>query len=291
MKFSSLKTKMLVNILGFTLLIYAMIILVITFSNRKNAVMVAGEMSASKSLEKSAQVEQFLNRPVESARNLVNSFNALRLSGNMNRNYYNKLIRETLEKNNDYLAVWTMWETNALDGNDDTYRGSSVYDEKGHYNVSFYKNKGKILLEKGGIEQYGEDYYTLPANTRQEVIMEPYYYSYTGDTSEMFFETSIAVPIIENGKTLGVIGIDIDLNELSKITSSIKLYETGFGVLVSNEGIIAAYGREDLIGGSFPKTLILLTVYCSPPLRTDSLRIRVSFQISLIRKCSPVQLL
>jgi methyl-accepting chemotaxis protein len=251
MKWNSLKTKMLVSVLGFTLVIYAVTILGITLSNRKNAVKVASEMNISKSLEKSAQVQQFLNRPVESARNLANSFNALRRSGNKNRNYYNKLIRETLEKNKDFLAVWSMWETNALDGNDDAYRGTSFYDEEGHYNVSFYKDKGEILIEKGGIEQFTEDFYTIPSKTQKEVILEPYYYSYTNDSSEMFFETSIVVPVIEDGKTIGVVGIDLDLKELSKITGSIRLFETGFGILVSNEGVIAAYNKEDLIGMKF----------------------------------------
>jgi len=109
---------MLASILGFTLVIYALTILVITLSNRKNAVKVANEMSISQSLEKSAQVQQFLNLPVESARNLANSFTALRLSGNKNRTYYSRLLKETLEKNDNFLAVWSMWEKNALDGND-----------------------------------------------------------------------------------------------------------------------------------------------------------------------------
>ncbi|MBN1791971.1 MAG: HAMP domain-containing protein [Bacteroidales bacterium] len=242
---------MLVSILGFTLLIYALTILVITLSNRKNAVKVANAMSISQSLEKSAQVQQFLNLPVESARNLANSFNALRLSGNRNRTYYSRLLRETLEKNDNFLAVWTMWEKNALDGNDLAYKGLPLYDEEGHYNVSLYKNKGQIMSEKGGVEQYSEDYYAIPAKTQKEVILEPYYYSYTEDSAEVYFETTIAVPIVENGKTLGVIGIDLDLKELSKITGSIKLYETGFGMLVSNEGVIAAYNKEEKIGGNF----------------------------------------
>ena len=251
MKWNSLKTKMLVSILGFTLVIYTMTILVITLSNRKNAVVVASEMSTSKSLETSAQVQQFLNRPIESARNLVNSFNSLRKSGNKNRKNYNELLKETLEKNSVFLAVWSMWEPNTLDANDKIYKAKYPYDEEGRYNVSFYKDKEKTLIEQGEISQYTEDFYTIPSKTQKDVILEPYYYSYTNDSSDMFFETSIVVPVIEDGKMIGVVGIDLDLKELSKITGSIKLYETGFGILVSNEGIIAAYGKEDLIGGTF----------------------------------------
>lgn len=251
MKWNSMKTKMLVSILGVTLVIYALTIVVITMSNRRNAVKVARELSTSKSLETSAQLQNYLDRPIESARNMANSFSSLRKAGNKNRSYYSGLIMETLDKNEEYLAVWSMWEDDALDGNDAAYIHSSMYDEKGHFNVTFYKNKGVIMSEKVRIENYNEDYYTLPAESQQEVIMEPYYYSYVNDSAEMFFETNVAIPIVEDGKTMGVIGVDIDLKELSKITESIRLFETGFGILVSNEGMVAAYHDQEVIGQPF----------------------------------------
>jgi methyl-accepting chemotaxis protein len=155
-----------------------------------------------------------------------------------------------------------MWEKNALDGNDLAYKGLSTYDEEGHYNVSFYKDKGQIMSEKGEIAQYSEDFYSIPAKTQKEVILEPYHYSYTEDTAKVYFETTIVVPIVEDGKMLGVIGIDLDLKALSKITGNIKLYETGFGMLVSNEGIIAAFDKEEQIANIFLRTLILQAVKC-----------------------------
>jgi methyl-accepting chemotaxis protein len=251
MKWNSLKTKMLVNILGLTIAIYALTILVITLSNRKNAINTAIEISTSKSLETSLQMEQYLNGPILSARNLAISFDALRLSGNKNRSYYTRLLKETLEKNPEYLSVWTMWEKDALDGNDAAYINSTLYDEAGHYSVTFYKDKGTILNENTLVENFNEDYYTLPAKSQKEILMEPYYYSYSEDTTEKYFTTSMEIPVVEDGKTLGVIGIDIDLKELSKITHQIKLYESGFGLLISNTGQIAAYGDENLIGESF----------------------------------------
>ena len=241
---------MLVSILGFTLLIYAITILVITISNRKNAIKFATDLSISKSLETSTQVKLYLERPIESVRNLINSFNSLRKSGNKDRKYYNELLKETLQKNDVFLAVWSMWETNELDGRDQYYKSVSPYDELGHYSVSYYKDKGQIMVEPGNSEQYKEDYYTITAKTQNEVINEPYYYSYL-EGGQKFFETSISIPIVENGKTLGVMWIDIDLKELSKIIGEIKLYNTGFGSLISNDGIIAAYSDESVIGKKF----------------------------------------
>ena len=251
MSWKSLKTKMLVSILGFTLLIYAITILVITLSNRNNAIKIATDLSISKSFETSLQVKSYLEQPIESARSIVNCFNSLRKSGNTNREYYRQLLIETLEKNNVFLAVWAMWEENTLDGNDNKYKSVTPYDELGRFNVTYYKDGGIIKNEPGTNSQFNEDYYTIAAKSQKEVIMEPYYYSYGGNEGKKFFETSIAVPVVENGKTIGVVGIDIDLKELSKIIGGIKLYNSGFGSLISNNGIIAAYSNEAIIGKKF----------------------------------------
>lgn len=247
MEFKSLKSRMLVNILGVGALVFAATILVITLSNRKNAVKVAIDMSSSKSREIAADVKIFLERPVVSAKSLASSFNSLKKSGNDNRAYYQEMLRSTLRENDVYLAVWSMWEANKLDGNDDAYVDIYPYDEEGRFNYTCYKDKGSINEEQTSVEQYNEPFYTQAATSQLVAILEPYYYSYTGDGGQQFFETSIVVPVVENGITLGVVGIDIDLKDLSKVIGNIKLFETGFGILVSNEGVIAGYGNNDLL--------------------------------------------
>jgi methyl-accepting chemotaxis protein len=239
--------------------IYSTTIVLITLSNRKNDVAVARDMCTSKSLEISAALKQYLNKPIESARNLSNSFTSLRNSGNRNRNYYNELLKETLAENKEFLAVWSMWERNALDGNDAAYKGSKDYDDEGHYSYSLFKENNQIQIEQGTVSQYQEEYYTLAAESKREVILEPYYYAYGGDTTKKFFETTVSVPVVEDGKTIGVIGIDLDLKELSKITGNIQLYKTGFGLLLSGDGSIAAHADENLVGKPFSDNFDFVT--------------------------------
>lgn len=293
MNWNSLKTKMLVSILGFTLLIYSITILVITLSDRKNAIKFATDLSISKSYETSSQVKLYFDRPIESARGLVNSFNSLRKSGNADRKYYGELLKETLEKNEVFLAVWAMWETNALDGRDLSYKSVYPYDEDGHFNVTYYKDKGKTLIEPGKNSMFSEDYYTIAAKTQKDVINEPYYYSYTGEQGLKYFETSIVVPVVENGKTLGVVGIDIDLKELSKIIGEIKLYNTGFGSLISNDGIIAAYSNEAIIGKKFNENFDFVNNDILSTIKSGELKTQVvyskQFGKDLFTCVSPIQ--
>lgn len=47
---------------------------------------------------------------------------------------------------------------------------------------------------------------------------------------------------------MGVIGIDITFDSFQQLVSNIKLYETGYGILLTQEGKIIAHKNTKLIG-------------------------------------------
>lgn len=241
MKSKSLRTQLMLNILGLTVLIFTATILYITIASRNNALNSATELSKSKANEASVVVKNYLEKPLETVINIKNSFISLKSSLIKDRAIYQKILHNALETNPNYLAVWSMWETNALDNSDQKYKGVYPFDEIGRFNFSFYKDNNLVKIEPGLSEMFEEDYYVIPTENKVETIMEPYYYSYTGDSTDNFFETSFVLPVVENNVSIGAIGVDIDLKELSSTIKNIKLYTSGFGFLVSNEGLIAAY--------------------------------------------------
>lgn len=240
-KSKSLRTQLMLNILGLTIIIFAATITYITIASRNNALNSAKELSKSKANEATVVVRNYLEKPLETALNLKNSFFTLRGAAVKNRAIFQNLLKEALVSNPNYLATWSMWERNMLDGIDDSYKSVYPYDVSGRFNFTYYKDKGKIVIEPGKDSMFDEDYYTIPTSNRVETIMEPYFYSYTGNEADNFYETSFVYPIIESEKVIGAIGIDIDLKELSETLKNIKLYNSGFGFLVSNEGLVAAY--------------------------------------------------
>ena len=58
--------------------------------------------------------------------------------------------------------------------------------------------------------------------------------------------TSVCVPIVRDGAFIGVAGIDLALEDLSKAISTIKPYETGYAFLVSNSGAFVAHPNAEL---------------------------------------------
>jgi len=131
-----------------------------------------------------------------------------------------------------------------MDNLDNLYKDSIEYGNKGRFQHAYFKTNGTIQLqmqpkEKDEDSTYLQEYYLVPKNANALTIIEPYLYDYIGDKSEEYFETSITIPDHDaNNKVIGVIGIDLDLMPLQSIYKNIKLYETGYCQLLSNEGVV-----------------------------------------------------
>jgi len=237
---------MILMILSTVFVVFAIIFSYLAISTSREAKKSATELTVSKSQEIAVQVKNYLGQAVETANTIGNSFLALKISGNANREDVSNILSKNLEENTIYLATWTMWEQNTFDGLDSKYIKDPIYSEtQGMLNRTLYKVNGEIVSEACTVDQYEEDYYSLPKSNGKLTVIEPYYYTYTGDEKDNIYETSIVVPIFENGKYGGVVGIDIELTELQKICDKVKLFNTGFATIISNQFIITATKNKE----------------------------------------------
>ena len=94
-------------------------------------------------------------------------------------------------------------------------------------------------------------YYNIAKNTRKEVVFEPYSYTAAGRQILMM---SLAVPIIEDGRVIGVAGVDISTEGIWNVLKTAKPFETGSVFLISNGGIWAAYSNASHLGQPILKT-------------------------------------
>ncbi|ORM61961.1 chemotaxis protein [Pantoea rodasii] len=74
------------------------------------------------------------------------------------------------------------------------------------------------------------------------VLLDPYVDASTGKLTITF-----AQPVIENGKTLGVVGSDVHLDTVSNTVNAIHPLEKSFAFLVDNSGKLIAAPQSDLI--------------------------------------------
>jgi methyl-accepting chemotaxis protein len=71
----------------------------------------------------------------------------------------------------------------------------------------------------------------------RETVLEPYHYTFDGKD---WLITSIAVPIIVDSKTVGVLGFDVALDGLSVRFGALRPYERGAVEIISNAGMTVA---------------------------------------------------
>ena len=103
-------------------------------------------------------------------------------------------------------------------------------------------------LGKTGYNYPDKPWYRIPRETGKAGWSEPYFDEGAGDTLMCTYSVPFYHTVKGKRQFQGVITVDISLNALSAIVSSVKIYKTGFGFLVSGEGRIITFPDREYIG-------------------------------------------
>ena len=151
------------------------------------------------------------------------------------------VVKKIIKDNSNFKCVWTEWENEGKvhPGLNSTERFSSTY---------IYENNEYVKTPPVSEQEIAtSDYFQLAKKTMNECIIEPYKYTYTAGGKE-YLITSISVPVIEEGKFIGVAGVDFGLDYLQELLKDVKPYETGYVTLFSNAGVFVTHPKKEIIG-------------------------------------------
>ncbi len=119
-----------------------------------------------------------------------------------------------------------------------------------YYSPYFYRNAGEVVFKYIGDEKYNYfmmDWYQIPKELNRAMWSEPYYDQGTGNT----IMSTYSVPVYKNQngqkKFIGILTADISLDWLQKYMNSIKIYETGYGYMISSNGTIVTHPDKEMI--------------------------------------------
>jgi methyl-accepting chemotaxis protein len=184
------------------------------------------------------------------SRSLVETMEAFEsLEPGQRRIFYNAVLKHLADANPDITAVWTCWEPNALDGMDALYANTPGSDQTGRFLSYWARTPEGVVLEAAmnyNVSGSG-DYYIVPMRTGAETIVEPYFYTISG---EDILITTVAVPIKKNGMPIGVAGVDIALSKIQSGVESIRPHEDSVAMVFSNGGIVAGHFDHARLGKS-----------------------------------------
>ena len=84
--------------------------------------------------------------------------------------------------------------------------------------------------------------------TGEKTIFEPFQHRIDGKD---FVMTTIVAPVVVDGKTVGMTGIDITLDQIDEYVSSFTFYDSGFAGLMSGEWNVLSHQTKDIIGQNY----------------------------------------
>ena len=192
------------------------------------------------------EVKAFLEVPLDEMRSLVNLMIYVdEISTNeTKRDYINYMLSSLMKKNPDFVGAWVVYEPNALDGRDAAFINTPGSDSTGRFISYWTNNNGVIALS--ALEGYANaEYYNIPMRTGHEYLVEPYYENIGGKRTLI---TSVTVPIILNGRTVGVAGVDLELTEIQNMIIQIKPFGDGYAAVYSSGGHIVSHPSADRLG-------------------------------------------
>lgn len=119
-----------------------------------------------------------------------------------------------------------------------------------YYSYYAYRKGDSVIVTTLGNDTYDYftmDWYQIPRETGHSDWSEPYYDEGGGN----IIMSTYSVPMFSevNGKKLfiGVLTADISLSWLRVIVDSVKVYETGYAYLISENGTIVTHPRNNLV--------------------------------------------
>ena len=177
-------------------------------------------------------------------------------------------VRSSLEANPSLLGLYLVFEPNALDGKDELFAEQAELgsNDQGRFSLYWAQPKPGELTSESMNENMLNDtktgpsgdpynaWYTCPRDSAKTCVLEPYYDEVGGRQVLM---TSIAFPLELNGKVIGVVGLDISLDSLQRLSleANRELYEgQGHVSIFSPAALLAGHSRaSELLGGSVDK--------------------------------------
>lgn len=247
LQFRSIKSKMLVSILGITTLVFTLFIGAITYSVYQSSIKQAEIYAQSEVTAFANEATTDISSAEVVAKTLASSMEGMKNRNQTDRDLVIAMIEENLRNNENILGIWTCWEPNLFDGNDATYQNQPAHDVTGRFIPYVYRDGSSIAISP--LESYDKngagDYYLKAFTSGKEVVLEPFEYK-IGD--KMVTMTTIAIPIRNGSTIVGVTGVDIELSTLQSVISDIKLYDTGYAEMISNQGIVLAHPDSKYMG-------------------------------------------
>lgn len=207
----------------------------------------AHEVAATLAKQAANEATRTLNQAFDVTRTVAQSMEAAVVAGRADRAAADAMMRRVLEGNPSILGIWSNWEPDAFDGRDAEFKGREGEEPAGRAYFDWHRDgAGFVRVLAFDYEVPGEgDYYLLPRVRRAETVMEPYFDEIAG---RQILMTSLVVPVMREGRFLGVVGVDIALDQLTALGAGIGEQVPGYIAIVSHAANYIVHPKSERLG-------------------------------------------
>ena len=171
------------------------------------------------------------------------------------------LLGSRLQQASGISSIYAQFEPNSYDGQDATWPSGASHSvpSKGSLEIYFVRDQGGKVSQQQvdaaasdakydtSVNEFGirnSEWYLCGRDTRRPCLMEPYLYEISPGNKVLM--TSLTVPILKEGKFVGITGVDMNLPIFQQLAESLgkSLYDNQADVtLVSKLGLIVGSNR------------------------------------------------
>ena len=156
------------------------------------------------------------------------------------RDDLNEILREIVLANDNIEGVSVVFEPDAFDGQDAAHVGDELSDSSGRvtlYAASDDKNNVEFESEWG---YDSASWYQKPKSSMKPTLTEAFYDEVDGEKTML---VSYSIPLIEDGKFIGVVDADLNLTSVQENFAKVSTPDNVY-LLVDNTGNLVAHGMS-----------------------------------------------
>lgn len=241
----SIKFRMLVMVGACLGLIVLLLVSISIYRTNKNTDLASAEAqellkgSANKLLLaegvlQSSLVQKYFQAGYQSGVDLAGSavqFRRMVLGGDLEavtaRRELTKLVADSLALHSELLSLYIVFEPNSLDGRDNDFIGLKELgsNEAGRFSIYAAQQDGRLVLQPTPEALIADTtimldgthfnkWYTCPKSTGKPCLLSPYFDESSGRKTLI---TTLSFPLIEDGRVLGVVGMDVSLESVQQL--------------------------------------------------------------------------
>lgn len=149
-----------------------------------------------------------------------------------------KILKQEVEMNPEIYGAALAFEPNFFD-KDEEYFMPYYYRKNGQFDL--------IYLGDTQYDYFTMDWYQIPKELGRPLWSEPYFDEGAGN----IIMSTYSVPLFRNvdgqKQFIGILTADVSMDWLSSLVNSIKVLETGYGFLISQNGTIVAHPIKEMV--------------------------------------------